>query len=1384
MKCHYKIARFTMLLMFFVTAGMYAQLPTVTSFSPTVVTQKSVVTITGTNLNTVTAVRFGGTAATSFTVTATSITAVVAAGTSGVVSVTNATGTANSSTNITYVAPANTPATASITRVMSDWGGYWMSTAASSDIRNQPNTHHNLTGFTVNNGVTYSTGVDDATLTSRLGANTYTRSDFRALPVNSISGNTGQASYLAMGSLIDGSISTATHTAPGIAGLRVKDVLIDGVKGLDLGTGVTNLSGSAVLSFNVNSIVPEKIIDSEPDILITQIASPSSTTDLYYFTDAAGNIVGNPISANLSSVNAVGTYRLDLFTLTPNSSYATVTPSASFENNGTREIRMIAFKLSEFGITQALASGITQFKCIPGGDSDTAFTAYNAASFIIPAPVITTQPVSQVVCTGTGNATFSVTATGNNLTYQWKKNGVDITGATSASYAVESIAANVAAYTVVVSNESGSVVSQVAYLNTLITAQPAAATTCQGSAVTLNVAANGANLSYQWYSNTANATTNSTLITNATAATYTPPVTAGGTTYYYCIINNSNTACARVTTSVVAVTVSAPSVAGITSGNQTICSGTTTTINLSGYTGSIQWQESADNATWTTVTGGNGGTTASYTTPALTTLRYYRAVVTSGACGSTTTSSAAISVSPVSVAGTVSPNQLICSGTSATVSVTGNTGTVQWQQSANNSTWSSINGATSSSYTTTSLTATTYYRAIVVSGACGSAISSVITISTSPVPVAGTASVNQSICYSIATTVSVTGYTGAVQWQQSANGTTWVNVTSGGGANSATYTTPQLTATTYYRALVSSGACNSVPSNTTTVNVTDVNRWTGAVSTAWNTAANWGCGTLPTLNNAVVIPANAAHQPTVFGIAGLAKSLTLESGAQLTVLTGGTLRVANAVTIANGSNMIVEDNAALIQDNNIANTGVMDVKKNSNALYRLDYTMWSSPVTGQNLQAFSPQTLSTRFYEYRYDFNSPTQTYSEHYYTVDPSLTTFTPAKGYLIRMPDVTNTQGYATGNTSVTVPGNFTGVANNGTITTAASIQGNRYTAVGNPYPSPISLTEFYIQNSGVLDGNSALYFWRKRNNHRMSSYVTITMASYTANTAGRGGAEQAAFYTGNSSNWLIAQGQGFLVRTQRTPSVANITFTNSMRRPVPTTGGQAFFREGQNDASRLWLNLTGSDESFSQAAIAYIDGATLALDYGYDGQQLSGDDEISLYSVAENTNLAIQARPAFTPDDVVTVGFVANVTGNYTISLDHAEGVFTNGQEIFLKDNVAGTVQNITNEAYSFTSEAGTFNSRFEVLYMNTALGTDVPVVLGSEVIVYKEGSDIKIATGNTEITAVTLYDVRGRKLYSKSGINAPKTVVSGLQAAQEVIIVEIDTVKGKVSKKIVF
>lgn len=83
------------------------------------------------------------------------------------------------------------------------------------------------------------------------------------------------------------------------------------------------------------------------------------------------------------------------------------------------------------------------------------------------APSITAQPINEFIIAGQ-TATFSVTASGTPpLSYQWRKNGTEITGATSVSYTTpaETTSDNGAQFTVVVSNSAGSVTSNAATLS-------------------------------------------------------------------------------------------------------------------------------------------------------------------------------------------------------------------------------------------------------------------------------------------------------------------------------------------------------------------------------------------------------------------------------------------------------------------------------------------------------------------------------------------------------------------------------------------------------------------------------------------------------------------------------------------------------------------------------------------------------------------------------------------------------------------------------------------------------------------------------------------------------------------------------------------------------
>lgn len=127
------------------------------------------------------------------------------------------------------------------------------------------------------------------------------------------------------------------------------------------------------------------------------------------------------------------------------------------------------------------------------------------------APWLTAQPQSQTVAPGE-NAAFTVAAVGTDpLSYQWRHAGTNLVGAVAASYTRTNVlAAAAGAYSVLVSNSAGSVISSNAWLTVAATAPtiatpPPSQSILAGQSVTFTVSANGtAPLAYQWRWNATN----------------------------------------------------------------------------------------------------------------------------------------------------------------------------------------------------------------------------------------------------------------------------------------------------------------------------------------------------------------------------------------------------------------------------------------------------------------------------------------------------------------------------------------------------------------------------------------------------------------------------------------------------------------------------------------------------------------------------------------------------------------------------------------------------------------------------------------------------------------------------------------------------------------
>ena len=274
----------------------------------------------------------------------------------------------------------------------------------------------------------------------------------------------------------------------------------------------------------------------------------------------------------------------------------------------------------------------------------------------------------------------------------------------------------------------------------------------------------------------------------------TPSLTS--TTYYRAVVTSGSCTPAYSTTALVTVN-PLPTITGA-SQEATVCEGSGAIINLSGL---------QPNTTFTLDYTINGGSTivvtglssdasgnSSFTTGSLTvanngqTLQVEQLKNEDTNCTGRFTEDVILDVDPGSVGGTASANQTICSGNAPSdITVTGSAGSIQWQSSPDNSNWTNISGATSSTLTSAemgTLSSTTYYRAEVTSGVCATTHSNVVTVTVEPTPIAGTLTKtpNQSaICIGDNVSASLIAGSGG-------NGTDELEVSTNGGSNWSAYT--------------------------------------------------------------------------------------------------------------------------------------------------------------------------------------------------------------------------------------------------------------------------------------------------------------------------------------------------------------------------------------------------------------------------------------------------------------------------------------------------------------------------------------------------------------------------------------------------------------------
>ncbi|MEI6507601.1 MAG: T9SS type A sorting domain-containing protein, partial [Bacteroidota bacterium] len=451
-------------------------------------------------------------------------------------------------------------------------------------------------------------------------------------------------------------------------------------------------------------------------------------------------------------------------------------------------------------------------------------------------------------------------------------------------------------------------------------------TICSGSAPAQITAStptggDGTTYTFSWLSSTTNATAGFSAIASTNVQNYTPSALTQNTWFRRRVVSG---ACNADTTTALLVTVNNAIATNTISGApQSICSGSSpaqiaasTATGGDGSTYTYSWLSSTTSATagFSVIASTN---VQNYTPGVLTQNTWFRRRVVSGVCNADTTTALLVTVTNAIATNTISgAPQSICSGSSpaqiAASTATGGDGstyTYSWLNSTTSATagFSAIVSTNVQNYTPGVLTQNTWFRRRVVSGVCNADTTTALLVTVTNALATNTISgLPQTICngstpaqINASTATGGDGSTYTYSWLNSTTSAT-AGFSAIASTNVQNYTPGALTQNTWFRRRVVSGVCNADTTAAILITVNNTNTWSGVSTTAWGTTTNWGCGRVPLATDSVVI-VSASNQPIIIDGGRVSNSLTINSGATLTLNNTASLLTIGNIFTNNGT---------------------------------------------------------------------------------------------------------------------------------------------------------------------------------------------------------------------------------------------------------------------------------------------------------------------------------------------------------------------------------------------------------------------------------------------------------------------------------------------------
>lgn len=396
---------------------------------------------------------------------------------------------------------------------------------------------------------------------------------------------------------------------------------------------------------------------------------------------------------------------------------------------------------------------------------------------------------------------------------------------------------------------------------------------------------------------------------------------------------------------------------------------------------------------------------------------------------------------------------------------------------------------------------------------------------------------------------------------------------------------------------------------------------------------------------------------------------------------------------------------------------------------------------------------------------------------------------------------------------------------------------TLTGNPYPSAINLNLFLLENSGytvnyttgavtptypaAVTGpiNGIAYYWEHQKpatTHLLLGYVGGYgyYVPNNPNAFGPGVYNNATWDTYNIDGSLNTTGggtgterykrmfcpigQGFMVQglnggnaqmknKYRVYRKENSSDSQFERNAAPSTN------DTNNENWEEISNVAGVDYTqFSKAEVPQIkiytilnnqytrevtlafnpnttDGFDTAMDAISQEADLTND---AYFSLAGNANAFVISTLPFDINKRIPFTLKAGENASYKIAVGNIIN-FNGSENVYLYDGMTGVYHDIKNGAFEITLPQGVYDNRFEITFINNALGNNGNTVSGFEIVQNNASQTLTVSNPNAlDLKSVKLYDIGGKQIFSKQRLGVQSNYqfsTSGLSGA--VYLVEV-------------